>query len=491
MKKKFACPYCRAPLSGKETQCPKCKNTLTPVIVPDPEKKKKALVTLGIVFGTIAVLAVLFLWYFRVWPFRPRADHTAMSAGIVSPEAFPELTEIPKPSEEQTAALSAYVKKLEVQQKHRLDFVDRGGAKKLQLLTAELSKENPDIEKLIRELGGEITDSPEEEVKALPARETVSWRLSPELYGAPFYSAVSVGRPVGTFLLSEDTDESPEGAEEGGQDADVVPEGAETEEPGSDEDLVVTLPSEQLHSSHLKIGTAKEKLKCPACGHENPKDAVQCEKCGTLLQSSPNYVVSEPIEPEPVIAGGGMSEEQRESLMLSNLSNVLLTANRSTLAFYMACLACEEDPQNVSAVVSLVTNLRMHGYLEEALDVCVIGLQMDPGREELYLHAGNIYIQKDNPSAARGYFGRCLERCGFSGPAYQGMMAAYLQEENYEEAFRCLIEGGRDGYTSGLSLVYDMLKRRGDYWEFAGAVFQNYTVRSLMDFSGIPSGTRA
>gem|GEM_PF-3291201 len=513
MKKKFACPYCRAPLSGKETQCPKCKNTLTPAIVPDPQKKKKALITLGIVFGTLLVLSVLLLWYFRVWPFRPKADGAIVSDAIGSPEAFPELTEIPKPSEEQTAALSAYVKKLEVQQKHRLDFTDRNGAKKIRILTAELSKEEPDLEKLVRELGGEITNpADQEEQSALPAGKALSYRLSPGLYGAPFYSAASVGRPVGTFLLSEDTDESPEGAEEGGQDADVfpegaegdvdvspegaeseedadvIPEGAETEDPGSDEDLVVTLPPEQLHSSHLKIGTAKEKLKCPACGHENPKDAVQCEKCGTLLQSSPNYVVSEPIEPEPVIAGGGMSEEQRESLMLSNLSNVLLTANRSTLAFYMACLACEEDPQNVSAVVSLVTNLRMHGYLEEALDVCVIGLQMDPGREELYLHAGNIYIQKDNPSAALGYFGRCLERCGFSGPAYQGMMAAYLQQENYEEAFRCLIEGGRDGYTSGLSLVYDMLKRRGDYWEFAGAVFQNYTVRSLMDFSVNRSG---
>ncbi len=522
MKKKFACPYCRAPLSGKETQCPKCKNTLTPVIVPDPEKKKKALVTLGIVFGTIAVLAVLFLWYFRVWPFRPRADHTAMSAGIVSPEAFPELTEIPAPSEEQMAALSAYVEKLAVQQKHRLDFVDRGGAKKLQLLTAELSKENPDIEKLIRELGGEITSSDGKNAEDDSGKhgEAAKLQLLPRLYGTgsylPFsaafrYRSVSAAGRIGMLYGAEDsadgTDSPAENpSAEDGEDAptsengeDVsdpgseeesspVPEGAETEEPGSEEELVVTLPSEQLHSSHLKIGTAKEKLKCPACGHVNPKDAVQCEKCGALLQSSPNYVVSEPIEPEPVIAGGGMSEEQRESLMLSNLSNVLLTANRSTLAFYMACLACEEDPQNVSAVVSLVTNLRMHGYLEEALDVCVIGLQMDPGREELYLHAGNIYIQKDNPSAARGYFGRCLERCGFSGPAYQGMMAAYLQEENYEEAFRCLIEGGRDGYTSGLSLVYDMLKRRGDYWEFAGAVFQNYTVRSLMDFSVNRSG---
>ena len=132
-----------------------------------------------------------------------------------------------------------------------------------------------------------------------------------------------------------------------------------------------------------------------------------------------------------VIAGGGMSEEQREALMLSNLSNVLLMSNRSTLSFYMACLACQEDPQSVSAVVSLVTHLRMHGYLEEALDVCVIGLQMDPQREELYIHAGNIYIQLDNPDAALGYFNRCLTNCGFSGQAYQGMMAAYLQQNNY------------------------------------------------------------
>ncbi|MBR6406537.1 MAG: zinc ribbon domain-containing protein [Lachnospiraceae bacterium] len=495
MKKKYKCPYCGFALTGKENQCPNCRNTLTPAVAPDPERKKKALITLGIVLGSLLVLTILALWYFRVWPFRPRLDNAAITAEIGSPEDFLNLTEIPAPSDEQMAALSKYVEKLEVQQKHRLDITDRRGAKKIQILTAALSQDDPDIEQLIKDLGGKITyesgktGETESKVPAvflhLPQSPFSGTRLTgtTAVIGLPalFYSEADSDGDA------ESTDE--EANPEGESEESVVPEDVETEGEGSDEGFVTTLPAEQLHSARIRVGLSKDILICPACRHENPKDAVVCEKCGAKLQSAPNYVETDPIEPEPqVTAGGGMSEEQREALMLSNLSNVLLMSNRSTLSFYMACLACEEDPQSVSAVVSLVTHLRMHGYLEEALDVCVIGLQMDPQREELYIHAGNIYIQLDNPDAALGYFNRCLTNCGFSGQAYQGMMAAYLQQNNYTEAFRCMIEGARDGYVSGIRLVYDMLKLRGDYWEIAGSVFKNYTVRTLMDFSVNRSG---
>ena len=174
--------------------------------------------------------------------------------------------------------------------------------------------------------------------------------------------------------------------------------------------------------------------------------------------------------------------------MLSNLSAELLLANRPTTAYYLACLACMRDPDNVSAIVSLVTHLRMHDGNEEALLICIHGLEMDPTREELYVHAGNILVQLDRPDDALAYLNKCISVKGFSGPAYQAAMFAYLQKKDFVNAFRCMIEGARDGYTSSIRVVYDILRLSPDYWEFAGKTFEKYTVSSLMDFSVNRSG---
>ena len=73
-------------------------------------------------------------------------------------------------------------------------------------------------------------------------------------------------------------------------------------------------------------------------------------------------------------------------MMLNNLSSTLLLANRSAMSYYLTCLSCMKDPDNVSALVSLVTHLRMRDGLEEALLICEHGLELDPTREELYVH---------------------------------------------------------------------------------------------------------
>ncbi|MBP5230505.1 MAG: hypothetical protein ILO68_02140, partial [Clostridia bacterium] len=468
------CPLCRAPLTGQETRCPGCGAALTPVAPPpappkeaEPKKEKKKMtpkqrrtlrIVLGVILAVLLAAAVFLLWYFRAWFFAP-----SLQTDAFVPTDVLHLNEPVRPDEAQTQALQAYIQELSVQSYNRMDFTERKGAEKLETMTKYLSMTDPDIEKMLQEMGLEVKNAGQE-------------------------SAVKGGDgtlSIGTILLKSDgsvklSSDDPETGE--------APDAAGTES-AEDADLSITLAPEAFHSSgRIRLTTSDKKaISCPACGHRNPLTAEVCEKCGTRLSLSDYEADAGTIEYHGD-AGSALSEEQLESMMLSNLSSSLLLANRKAMAFYLTCLACMRDPDNVSAIVSLVTHLRMRGGLEEALIICQHGLEMDPTREELFVHAGNILVQLDRPDDALSYLNRCVSLNGFSGPAYQASMFAYLQKKDYVNAIRCMIEGARDGYVSSIRIVYDMLKLSPDYWTYAGKVFENYTIPELMDFTVNRSG---
>ena len=435
--KKYYCPYCNAVLKGSETACPNCGSALTPV--KKPVKKSRVFLVIGIILAALLAIAVFFLWYFRAWFFAPKLDTSAFTAEAAIPSSPA------KPAEKEMEAVAKYIEGLTVQTRHRLSFSERNGAGKMETVAEYLSSDDPDLEAMCRALGVKVTSD-----------------------GTGDRSIIV--RSNGTAEMTETEPES-------GEPEEVPPT-----------DLVITLPSKALHSSSkLKLGPErKESVKCKACGYVNPPNADVCEKCGTELFPSDYYAEVDSLM--PTASGSGLTEAQRQSYLLTNVSSTLLMANRPNLAFYMTCLACAKDPENVSAIVSLVTHLRMREALDEALIICNHGLQMDPAREELYVHAANISVQLDRPDDAIAYVDRCNAANGFSGPAYQAAMFAYLQKKDYPGAFRAMLNGAKDGFTSSIRLTYEIIRLRGDYFEFAGSVFKDYTIRSLMDFSMNRSG---
>lgn len=435
-----------------------------PAAAPGPSeeekkrKRKKTLRVLLIVFGSILlaglIVTFVLLWYFRSWFFAPSLQTEAFALSQVT-----DFEHLPAPSETQKQALMTYVQELATQNYNRMDFTERKGAEQLDILTRYLSSgTEPDLAAMLKEMGVSVGSDG-------GTASNGSLAVRPLLLNAD-----------GTVSLGDAPDESGE-----------TPETSETEgQAGETSELSVTLPPEAFHSgSRVRLTGKDPQRECPSCKFRNKAGAEVCEECGTLLTVSGYEVVIEPIAGG---GGGGLSETQRESMMLNNLASSLLLANRPTMAYYMSCLACMRDPDNVSAIVSLVTHLRMHDGNEEALLVCIHGLEMDPLREELYVHAGNILVQLDRPDEALSYLSRCIQVRGFSGPAYQASMFAYLQKKDYVNAFRCMIEGARDGYTSSIRVVYDMLKLSPDYFDFAGKTFEKHTVTSLMDFSMNRSG---
>ena len=435
-----------------------------PAVQPDPEvnkkKKKKTLLILLIVFGSILVVglivAFILLWYWRGWFFAPTLQTDAFAASQIT-----DFEHIQPPSSAQTEAIQTFVQELATQNYHRMDLTERKGAEQLEIMTRYLSTgKEPDLAAMFAEMGIDIKDSKGN------AASNSSLAARPILLNAD-----------GTVSLGEESGEM---------------SAADGEVAGTAEGLNMTLPAESFHSTSKIRLTTKEKLQiCPACQKKNAADATVCEYCGTLLTVSDQEVQVDVLEPTGDAGGGGgagPSEAQLESMMLSNLSATLLLANRPTTAYYLACLACMRDPGNVSAIVSLVTHLRMHDGNEEALLICIHGLEMDPNREELYVHAGNILIQLDKPDEALSYLNQCIKVRGYSGPAYQAAMFAYMQKKDYANAFRCMLEGARDGYTSSIRVLYDFLRLSPDYWDFAGKTFEKYTVTTLMDFSMNRSG---
>ncbi len=417
------------------------------------KKKRTLFIILGAALAVLLAVGIFLLWYFRLWFFKPRLDTAAFSGVNVL-----TLDEPVSPSEKQRQAVADFVKQLSEQSYHMMDLTERKGAKKLLTFTEYLAGDDPDILQMLSDMDIKVTDTKTgKEVKAGGTQKIV---LKADGTLSLVDTAASRNEPVTTM----------------GEAVEGVPAS----------ELSLTLPSEAFHGSAVRLSSINaESVVCPSCKHTNPGDAEFCEKCGTKLKND-NDVEIEGFSPTGLV--NGMTEAQRESMMLNNLSSTLLLANRSAMSYYLTCLSCMKDPDNVSALVSLVTHLRMRDGLEEALLICEHGLELDPTREELYVHAGNICIQLDQPDKALSYLNRCITVDGYSGPAYQAMMFSHLQKKDYVNAFDCMIKGARDGYTSSIRVVYDMIKLRPDYWDFAGEVFKKYTVSSLMDFSVNRSG---
>ncbi len=433
------CPVCGVPLAGSETQCPNCMTPLAPVakkVRPkmDPQKKRLILIILGAVLAVALIVGFCLIWYWRMWFFEPKMDLSAFPSDITF------VDESTEPSEEQMKAIADYVEALRVQSYHRLSFSERDGSKKVETVVDCISGSDPDIGQMLKDIGADI--------KTATATADQRFTLMTSKTDTPLITAdASVEVEIGSY------------------------------------------PATAFHSStQVRLASKNaESRTCRYCGRVNPPTAEKCENCGSLLITEQTVFVDD-LNPSVSAAGDGLTEAQRTAYMLNNVSGTLLLANRPTLALFLTCLACAKDPSNVSALASLVTQLRMRDALPEALAICNVGLSMDPTREELFVHAGNICVQLDRPDDALKYYSRCLEANTFSGPMSQAAMFAYLQKKDYVNAFRCMLDGAKDGYTSEIRVAYDLLRMRGDYWEFAGAVFENYSVRSLMDFTMNRSG---
>lgn len=456
-----------------------------------PVDKKKFLRALLIILAAAILITFFFLWYFRKWIFKPKLEFSSLS---FSTDFLYNGEDPAPPSEQQMQEVAAFVADLNKQAKHQLTIGQRKDAKKLVTLVSAMNSDDPDLEKLMKDLG----------VKVKKAEPNTTSSITPNAYdprskrgallvASPLsHPSIALLAEAGVESLADgQTGEGTDGASEETSEQKIENLGDLLNSLSNGEETFETLPATRIHSSKMKVGpTTTTLITCLSCQHENPPTLNYCEACGYPLRDNPNYTMVDPIIPDPEIiaAGSVLSEEEREALLLSNVSNQLLFSNNSALSFYLATLACMEDPTSVSAISSLVTHLRMRGYTEEAILICTHGLSLDPGREELYVHAGYACIELDDPDRALAFLNRELEVCGFSGPTYQAMTFAYLQKKDARQAFKCMIEGARDGYISSLRIVYDMLKLRPDYWEIAGSVFQGYTVRSLMDFSMNRSG---
>ncbi len=422
-----------------------------------PKKKKKAWIVILIILLALLIVAVLLLWWFRAWFFKPHLNTNAFDLTFL--DTPPE--EVKPPTDEQMELVAEYVEKIRVQADHRLTLKERSGSKQLELIFDTLTNDDPDIAQLFRDLGIKLEEAGEESA------------LGIELAAMPLTANTADGS------VPNPTRDQPEEGSEAGGEGDAKTDGKEKRD--------LSLPQSYAHSSRLKlVKSDAETVTCQNCGTVNPAENEYCLKCGAELYPGPNTVAIDSYA--PVSGGNGMTKEQQESLLLSNVANTLLLANYKNLSYYMAALACARDPYNVSAIVTLVTQLRRRDCLDEALAICIHGLEIEPAREELYIHAGQICISKDDPDGALRYFNRSLEISGFSGPVYQGMMLAYLQKRDFKNAFRCMVEGGKDGFTSSIRIIYDLMKMRGDYFEIAGSYFENHSIRDMMDFSVNRSG---
>ncbi|MBO5985530.1 MAG: hypothetical protein J6Q02_01880 [Lachnospiraceae bacterium] len=469
-----------------------------------PVDKKKFLCALLIILAAAILITFFFLWYFRKWIFKPKLEFSSLS---FSTDFLYNGEDPAPPSEQQMQEVAAFVADLNKQAKHQLTIGQRRDAKKLVKLVSAINSGNMDTEAVLKDLGvkikkesgkttGSIQDGTSDPLQSDggPYSASASTQSLVRGRGGALLVASHLAHPSIAILTGASVESMADGQEAG---AEATSE-QQIENLG---DLLNTfansgetyelLPASRIHPSKMAVGpVTTTPITCRMCQHENPPTLNNCEQCGYLLRDDPNYTMVDPLEPDPEIlaAGSGLTEEEREALLLSNVSNQLLFSNNSALSFYLATLACMEDPTSVSAITTLVTHLRMRGYDEEAILICAHGLALDPQREELYVHAGYACIQLDDPDQALAFLNREIETCGFSGPTYQAMTFAWLQKQDWKKAFRCMIEGARDGYISSLKIVYDMMKLRPDYWEIAGSAFKDYTVRSLMDFSFNRSG---
>ena len=329
-----------------------------------PVDKKKVLLTLLIILVAAVLITFFCLWYFRKWIFKPKLEFSSLS---FSTDFLYNGEDPAPPSEQQMQEVAAFVADLNKQAKHQLTIGQRRDAKKLVTLVSAMNSDDPDLEKLMKDLG----------VKVKKAATNTTSSITPNAYdprskrgallvASPLsHPGIALLADVGVESLADgQTGEGTDGASEETSEQKIENLGDLLNSLSNGEETFETLPATRIHSSKMKVGpTTTTLITCLSCQHENPPTLNYCEACGYPLRDNPNYTMVDPIIPDPEIiaAGSVLSEEEREALLLSNVSNQLLFSNNSALSFYLATLACMEDPTSVSAISSLVTHLRMRG----------------------------------------------------------------------------------------------------------------------------------
>ncbi|MDD2504543.1 MAG: hypothetical protein PHG58_11985 [Clostridia bacterium] len=139
--------------------------------------------------------------------------------------------------------------------------------------------------------------------------------------------------------------------------------------------------------------------------------------------------------------------------VLNDISVLLYSSGYPELAAAVTSMVAADYPENPVSALNFGTILRETNADEDAFNVLQYALRMSPSSEPILYSLGMCALDLGNTSYAQTCFSKILSLNASSGPGHQGMMLCYMDTENYSSAFKHMIEGAREGYTTMVTVI--------------------------------------